>query len=392
MGGGRLEGGWKRQEGYSTLATPQWFTEAGGTVHLGLFPGRGQLLGVQARTRGRTPGAVDAWQSSVTSGYGRVQVTGAFESGFQARDVATLQAHVFLPRSVFPALPDLNLTSRVDWSAGLRAATLGASFRPHERANVTLSAGWNGETGEPELAIALITRTPAAYVQTNGFSQGGRKGAFVEAGGGVALGRGVVASPFETMGRGGVAGRVFIDDNGNGAMDPGEAPAPGVPVVVGGERATSDSTGMYRSWGLLPYAVLPVAVDTLNLAVTDVAPRAPEYLQRLTPNAWVRVDLPLVRTREASGRVRWRGAQGALAGITVEIRREGDREPRRAVTFSDGEFYVTRLPAGEYTFAIAASSLRALGAAADPPTLRFTVPAAPGGDAVDIPALYLRRP
>jgi len=183
-GGWRVAGGWKRQEGFSTLATPQWFTEAGGTVHLGLFPGRGQLLSVQARTRGRTPGAVDAWQSSVTSGYGRVQVTGAFESGFQARDVATLQAHVFLPRSVFPTLPDLNLTSRVDWSAaGLRAATLGASFRPRERANVTLSAGWNGETREPELAIALITRTPAAYLQTNGFSQDGRRGAFVEAGG-----------------------------------------------------------------------------------------------------------------------------------------------------------------------------------------------------------------
>lgn len=391
-GGWRLAGGWKRQEGFSTLAAPQWFTEGGGTLHLGLR-GRGQLLSVQARTRGREPGRVDAWQTSATSGYGRVQVTAAFESGFQARDIATLQAHLFLPRYLFPSLRDLNLTSRVDWAAdGVQEATLGATFRPREAANVTLSTGWNGRTGEPELALTVITRTPAAYVQSNAFSQGARHGAFLSAGGGLAGGGGgLEATPYEAMGRGGVAGRVFYDENANGVMDPGERPAPGVPVVVGGERATSDSAGDYRSWGLLPYAVLDVGVDTLNLAVTDVAPAAPDYLLRPTPNTYSRVDLPLLRTREASGRVRWRGAPGALGGITVELRREREREPRRAVTFSDGEFYLTHLRAGEYTLTVAASSLRALSAATDPPAVRFTVPATAGSDAVAIPDLYLRR-
>ena len=392
-GGWRVAGGWKRQEGFSTLAAPQWFTEGGWTVRLGL-PGRGQLVSVQARTRGREPGAVDAWQTSATTGYGRVQVTAAFESGFQPRDVATLQAHLFLPRYLFPALRDLNLTTRVDWAAGgVQTASLGATFRPGDRANVTLTGGWNGQARQPELAIAVIARTPSAYVQTNGYSQGARRGAFVAAGGGLALGGGgVEATPFEAMGRGGVTGHVFYDDNGNGSMDPGERPAAGVPVAVGGERATSDSTGAYRSWGLLPYAILPVGVDTLNLTVTDVAPSRPETLLRLTPNAYTRLDLPLLRTREASGRVRWRGTQGALGGITVEIRRAGDAEPRRAVTFSDGEFYLTRLPAGDYTLTVAASSLRALSASTDPTAVRFTVPASTDGAAVDIPPIYLRRP
>jgi len=185
---------------------------------------------------------------------------------------------------------------------------------------------------------------------------------------------------------------VFYDENGNGVMDGGEQPAPGVPVAVGGERAKSDAGGRYRSWGLLPYAVLPLGVDTLSLTQTDVAPRTPEYLLRPTPNAYTRVDLPLVRTREAAGHVRWRGRGGALGGITVEIRRDGDAQPRRAVTFSDGEFYVTRLPAGEYTLAVAASSLAALGAATDPASVRFSVPATSGSDAVEIPPIYLRKP
>ncbi|HEX8245731.1 MAG TPA: hypothetical protein VF541_19620, partial [Longimicrobium sp.] len=282
-GGWRLAGGWKRQEGFSTLTAPQWFTEAGGTVKVGL-PGRGQLLGVSLRTRGDSPGSLDAWQASATSGYRRLQLTAAYERGFQALDVATLQAHLFVPRYILSSLKDLNLTSRVDWSpGGLQTASLGAMFRPRERASVTVSAGWNGQARQPELAIALVTRTPTAYVQTNAYSQGARRGAFVSAGGGVALGAGgIVASPFETMGRGGVSGRVFYDENGNGVMDPGEQPAADVPVAVGGERAKSDAGGRYRSWGLLPYAVLPMGVDTLNLTVTDVAPRAPEYLLRPT--------------------------------------------------------------------------------------------------------------
>ena len=83
----------------------------------------------------------------------------------------------------------------------------------------------------------------------------------------------------------------------------GEQPAADVPVTVGGERARSDRTGEYRAWGLLPYAVLPLGVDTLSLTVTDVAPRAPGYLLRPTPNAYTRMDLPLVRARDLSTRM-----------------------------------------------------------------------------------------
>ena len=109
------------------------------------------------------------------------------------------------------------------------------------------------------------------------------------------------------------------DEDGDGVMDPGEQPAAFVPVVVGGERAMTDREGRYAAWGLLPYAILPVGIDTLNMATTDLAPGAAESLLRLTPNLYTPMDLPLVRTREAYGRVQWSGPPRGLAGITVTL-------------------------------------------------------------------------
>jgi hypothetical protein len=188
-----------------------------------------------------------------------------------------------------------------------------------------------------------------------------------------------------------VSGRVFVDEDGDGVRDPGEAPAAGVPVVVGGERAVTDREGRYAAWGVLPYAVLPVGIDTLNMATTDLSPGAAEPLLRPTPNLYAPVDLPLVRTREVTGRLRWRGEAGALGGITVEARSATGDAVHRVVTFSDGEFYFPRLPAGAYTLTVAESSLRALRAAVDPAAAPFTVPGGIGNGAIPAPTLTLER-
>jgi hypothetical protein len=390
-GGWRLSGGWQRQEGFAGLADPYWFAE-GAAALKGFLPGRGRTLIVQARARERPEGSGPAWQTGVISGFRRMQFGLAYESGFQPVDIATVTAHTYLPPHLFPRLRDLNLNARLDYGgAEVQNASLGATFRMGQHASISLAAGWQAASRAPALTLSVITRAPAAYFQTNAFAERGRQGVFVTAGGGVAWGRyGTDASPFETLGRGGVSGRVFVDEDGDGVLDPGEPLAPQIPVVVGGERAITDRDGRYAAWGLLPYAVLPVGVDTLNLPMTDLSPGAAEPLMRPTPNLYTPVDLPLVRTREAYGRVQWTGAPRGLAGITVEVRREVDAQPRRIVTFSDGEFYFPRLPAGAYTLTVSASSLQALRAVAEPASISFVVPATSGAEPVQIPAIQLR--
>jgi hypothetical protein len=390
-GGWRVSGGWQRQDELATVAEPVWFGEGSAALR-GPFPGRGRALIVQGRARSRPDGAPPAWQTGVTSGYGRVQVALGYESGFQPVDVATVMAHTFLPRHLLRRLRDVNVNARVDYGASIvQNASVGVTFRTGEWASMSIAGGWQGSTGSPSLALTFITRAPAAYFQANAFSEARRSGVFVTAGGGVAYGpEGTAASPFETLGRAGVSGRVFVDEDGDGVMDPGEQPAAFVPVVVGGERAMTDRQGRYAAWGLLPYAILPVGIDTLNMATTDLAPGAAESLLRLTPNLYTPMDLPLLRTREAYGRVQWTGPPRGLAGITVEARRSGDDTPRRVVTFSDGEFYFPRLPAGTWTLTVAASSLQALGAAPDPQPVTFTVPTTAGAEPVQVPAIQLR--
>jgi hypothetical protein len=388
-GGVRLGGGRMHEEGGYRLPAPVWFGEGSAAVRTPL-PGRGRVLTLFARGREGAEGARERWQAGFTSGFRAVHLGAAYERGHQAHPVLTVQGGAPLPRHLLPTLRNPTLNARLDLAGGaLHAAALGTSFRPVERASVNAALTWYAGGAPPGFALSVVTRTPAAYLQTHGFSERGRHGGYASASGGVAFGHtgNAVTTPWETIGRGGVTGVVFFDDDGDGVWGGHEEVARGVPVIVGGERAVTDERGVFRAWGLLPYRALSLAVDTLSLAVTGVSAARPEHLLRVTPNIYVRHDLPLVRTREAAGRLRWEGAPGALGGVTIEAR-AASGTVHRAVTFSDGEFYFPRLPAGEYVVTVAESSLRALRASAS--QVALAVPGTAGSATVAIPPLLLR--
>jgi hypothetical protein len=393
-GGWRLSGGWRREDAGRPLPHPVWFADGGGAFRLGLRGRRGQegLLNLSGRLYGNAAGAPAQRQAAaMISGLVPVHFGAAWESGLQQRDILTLQARAAPPRRHLPAaLRDLNLNARAHWAeGGLHGAALAASLRPLEHASLSVATTWYAEGQPPALSLTLVTRTPSAYIQTSAHAAGPRPGAVVAAGGGLAVGGGpVILDPFETLGRAGVRGVAFLDADGDGVRSPGEPVLAGIPILAGGTRVTTAADGSFQAWGGLPYAVVVVTVDTFALAASDLSPLHPEMRLRLTPNTYTTADVPLGRTREVMGRLDWRGTPGRLGGISVEAYRDGYPAPYPALTFSDGEFYFPRLPAGQYTLRVAESSLRALGATTDG-DVRFTVPAGAGTAVIRVPPLSL---
>ncbi len=154
--------------------------------------------------------------------------------------------------------------------------------------------------------------------------------------------------------RGGVAGVVFLDLNGNGRRDVGEEGLPNVRLQVGSGSAYSDSLGVYRVWDVVPFEPLLVSADSLSFdsPLWVASDRAVAVLP--APNSFTAVDVPLTMGAVLEGRVTraFGGTMQGVAGATLELteRRSGRR--RTITTFTDGSFYALGVTPGEYELAV----------------------------------------
>jgi hypothetical protein len=388
--GWQASAGWNAGDRGSGTAQPHWYADGYASIVVGSHP---QPIVARARVRGREAGTPDAWIASAASSVRGNHLRIGYESGFQQENVATLHASRRL-RSIPGAIGrDLAVSSDVHVTgSGLRQMEIGLVGRPFTQTSLRTSLRWVERSRVPQLSISVTTRTPAAYVQAVANRGLGAGNWFASASGGVAYDRdhGGLARPLDTLGQTGVGGRVFIDEDGDGLLGEGDELLAGVPVVIGGSRATTDESGSFRHWGLLPHRVTAVGVDTINLPWPDLTPAGPAERVRAVPHRFSRVDVPLVRTRELVGRVEWSDGRGlAVGGVTIEAHRKAGGEIFQAVTFSDGEYYFLRLPPGQYRIQVAASALGALRAQAESQPVE--VPAG-GGGPVQAPGILLSRP
>lgn len=336
-----------------------WYAQLSATVPLALLGGRSVASRLQVRGGGVGPAS---WQlfgaTTVRSSY----LSAELEAGLQQRNILSAQAFTPVRTSLSSRVRDLAVSVGTGLSArGPELLDLGASFRPTETGSVSLDVRLRRDS-PVLLSVGFVARRPQGYFQVRA-AQGSGAGLFASADGSVAYDEqaGLMPLPFQSLGRAGVRGVVFLDRNGNGVRDGGEPPAPAVDVLIRGERFTTDSSGAYRSWELLPYDAVAVAVDSLSVDPSWVpAPRSVQL--RPSPNLFNPVDLPLRRTREVSGRVEIPAQpERALGGVRLEIRDDAGTLIATPRTFTDGVFYVQRLAPGRYTVAVAASSLDALG-------------------------------
>ena len=169
------------------------------------------------------------------------------------------------------------------------------------------------------------------------------------------------------LGRAGVVGVVFLDSNNDGIQQSGEPGLEDVAVRIGTNATVTDSLGRFRSWDLVPFVPTLVELDTLTLANPLWYPAA--VAQRLppSPNAFRFVPVPVREGGEVNGRVEFDGRP--LAGARVTLK---DLRGRTfvATTFTDGAFYVMRLPPSTYEVSVEPGLTQQLGAQVEPVYVR----------------------
>jgi hypothetical protein len=189
------------------------------------------------------------------------------------------------------------------------------------------------------------------------------------------------------LGRGGVAGVLFLDDNGNGVRDADEPGIPGIPVQVGGWYDETDAAGRFTAWDLFPFEAVEIVVDSLSFDDPRLVPAAPVLRVRPTPNSFLSIEVPVVVGAEISG---WVALDGeALAGIPVVFRELNTGAELLSLTYSDGTFYRIGVPPGEYEITLPDAVAEALGVFALP--LHVFVPPGAGDKRTENVAIELGR-
>ncbi|HEX9611838.1 MAG TPA: hypothetical protein VF978_08095 [Gemmatimonadales bacterium] len=242
-----------------------------------------------------------------------------------------------------------------------------------------IGTAWTSASPGPMYTFVLTTYLPALRATTAFSAPSGAPATATQFVQGSVLWdratRGVTVAPGPSLERGGVAGYVFMDENGNGKRDPGEPGVPAVRVRVGSGSTLSDSGGRYRLWDIVPHEPVLVFVDSMSLTSPLVVPAFASASLVPAPNRFRVFDIPIVRAGVLEGRVS-RAGRG-VGGVTLVItdRRTGAR--RAVTTFSDGAFYAFGVKPGDYELAVDPRVLDLLGATA--PTLRFTLAPTPEG-------------
>jgi hypothetical protein len=157
---------------------------------------------------------------------------------------------------------------------------------------------------------------------------------------------------------GGLSGRAFLDDNGNGRFDPGEQPIGGAGLLLGGTNhgQRSGPEGTIFLANLTPYQPISVALAESTLEDPYWQPARSGVTLTPRPGKVAIVDFPVEVTGELSGTVflRHPGGRRAAAGIEVELVDAAGKVIARARSAADGFYYLDRLRPGRFTLRIAA--------------------------------------
>lgn len=174
--------------------------------------------------------------------------------------------------------------------------------------------------------------------------------------------------------RGQVVAEVWMDENGDGIRQPGEAALSDVPLTAGNAfvDAATDKAGRGAIDGLEPFRPVMIGIDAGSLPDPYVQPALPGVVVTPRPGVATRVLLPMAAAGEIEGALR-RDGGNPIEGLGVELVDAEGRVRATTITEFDGYFLFEGVAYGRYTVRLgkaSAAALRLDGA--------FTVSAAPG--------------
>ena len=160
------------------------------------------------------------------------------------------------------------------------------------------------------------------------------------------------------VGYGSLLLEAFLDANGNGRRDPGEAAIPNVRVTVGSQTTLTDASGSALVRTLNAYVPSYVEIDTAGLANPMWIVERPLLGLVVRPNSTTHLEVPIRPAGGIIGRLEFSDGSMGPTGAEIELVHVASREARRAVTYSDGSFEAFKLRSGRWELRASNATLR----------------------------------
>lgn len=245
--------------------------------------------------------------------------------------------------------------AEIGYDRGLKRARAGAGYT--RRFKALQLAGFGEVASDGSVAASLSLAFSFGPRPANGSGDGGWR-----------------LSSEKLASRGQVIADVWMDDNGDGIWQPGEAALPGVPLTAGNAYidAATDKQGRATIDGLEPFRAVLIGIDAGSLPDPYVQPALPGVVVSPRPGVATRIALPMTAAGEIEGTVR-RDGGNPIEGLTLELIDAEGRVRATTLTEFDGYFLFESVAYGRYVVRLgkaSAAALRLDGA--------FAMPAVPG--------------
>jgi hypothetical protein len=374
----------------------RWDAEAMWDEHIERVGSRFSQIRFGASAAGQL-GALERWRVSSTASFNR----GFLESRYD-HDNTAARAHllsgraaIYIPVTIRSRTlrPLINTAIGVG-RAGFRLAEAGVSVQPRSNAVINAGIQWARGNSRPTLSLGYTARTGSVQSGMRAVSSasGVASSAFLLSGStAIAHDGSLTFHPSARTGYAGLYGTVFIDRDADGVFSDGDDTVSDAHLVIGTQHAETRDDGTFRVWGMHPYMPVSVAIDSARTPDPSLTTTRSNIVVRPTPNMATRLDIPLVQTRELIGTLTAAPEISTVAGISLDILDLDSGVSTTAVTFSDGLFYVSRMRPGRYRLSVSPASLDAIGAAAQPSSVDFTIPATGDELLVELPPIRLSR-